>query len=271
MVAAECSKIVVVTVNIVFMIFGLAILITGVIFKTGWDDVRDAFVDKSETVDINLQSAGDTLGMSCIIFGAFMFVLSIMGCIGGCCKVKFLLVVYAIVVMIILLSQIVVVGLVAANGGDAEDKIKEGLQDSLNDYNESLSDDVSKSWSALFSTFECCGIDNRTADFAPPSNFTKSPFRTTAQKADMNPIPIACCRTFNYEDNVQSAAVYTAQDICLTQKTAATSYEVGCETKLKDFIADNKNVVIGVGIAIFVVEIVVIIIAFFLCCRNDED
>merc|ERR1712012_599349 len=125
-----------------------------------------------------------------------MILLSLMGCVGGCCRVKFLLVIFAIIVLIILISQIAVIALIAANGSDAEDKLKEGLRDSLDGFKEDLSDSKSRGWAALFNTFECCGIDNRTDGF---SNMTQSANRQVPQRATQ--FPVACCKDYNYEDD----------------------------------------------------------------------
>jgi len=268
----ECAKIVVVTTNVIFMIFGLAILIVGIVFKVDtWDKVRDAFVDNSDKVDINLQDAGDTLGLSCIVFGSFMVLLSLMGCVGGCCRVKFLLVVYAIIVLIILIAQIAVVGLVAANGSDAEDKLTEGLRDSLMPYRENLTDSRSKGWAAVFSTFECCGIKNQTDGF---SDMEFDPRRSTAQKPPiLNPtFPVACCTKVGYDYESASSFDYDTIEItnCLKGTNKDLSYQDGCEQKVSDFITDNKVPLIAVGVTIFVIEIVCVMLAFFLCCRNDD-
>ncbi|XP_005097791.2 CD82 antigen [Aplysia californica] len=270
MVAVELSKIVVVTINIIFMIFGLAVLIVGIIFKVGWDEVRDAFVDNSDKVDFNLQNAGDTIGIAAIVFGCFMILLSIMGCIGGCCRVRVLLVIYAIVVLLLLIGQIAIVGYVAANGSDAEDKIKEGLEKTLDGYYEDQRDSKSKAWSAVFSTFECCGIANRTEDFTSSSNFHMSNKRTATQAGDLNPIPIACCRSYDYE-SAQTEDIFKKSDECLLKKTPKASYTVGCETEIKDRIVDNKGVVIGVGVAIFIIELLVVIMSFYLVCKKDDS
>ena len=70
-------------------IFGLAVLVLGILFKLGWDEVRKAFKDGESD---NLQQAGDTVAMGAIIFGAFILVISLVGCIGACGRVKCLLV-----------------------------------------------------------------------------------------------------------------------------------------------------------------------------------
>ncbi|KAH9504221.1 hypothetical protein Btru_064399 [Bulinus truncatus] len=72
--------------------FGLAALIAGIVFKVnGWKDVSSIF-ELSDADNLSIKDAGQALSLGAIIFGAFIFVLAIMGLIGGCCKVKCLLV-----------------------------------------------------------------------------------------------------------------------------------------------------------------------------------
>lgn len=255
------------------MLFGLAILIVGVVFKLDWDVIRDAFADESQKVDINLQEAGDYLGHACIIFGAAIFVLAFIGWCGGKYQIKLLLIIYSIVVLIIMVGQIVVVALVVANTADAEKKIKDGLTDALKGYDEDMRDEKSKAWSALFSTLECCGVANRTYDFTAASNFNMSQYRTDTEKTDANPIPIACCKNFNYDTYKAGTNVFQNKNIvkCLEQKSPEHSYTVGCETKVKDVMTGNKNIMIGVGGAVFGIEIIVVMISFFLTCCREED
>lgn len=81
-------------------LFGLACLIVGIVFKVGWDDVREAFVNAASDVDVDLQAAGDILGYAGIVFGSFIIVVSLLGCIGACCRVRLLLVLVSSKLMI---------------------------------------------------------------------------------------------------------------------------------------------------------------------------
>ncbi|KAK3787182.1 hypothetical protein RRG08_009392 [Elysia crispata] len=251
-------------------IFGLATLIAGIIFKLGWDEVREAFVDNSEKVDLNLQYAGDTVAYSAIIFGSFIVMVSLAGCIGACCRVKCLLTVYAIIVILLLIGEIIVVALAAHMGSDSRNEISEGLKDSLKNYYENSTESKSRGFSALFSTLKCCGVEDYKTDFT--TNTPGLPFYP-ARARDLTKyplkIPITCCQGVDYEA-AMDAKYFDKHSKCLTSPDEDNAYVKGCLDSIEDEIDSNKSVLIGVGVTIFVIEILVVVMSFFLCCRDDD-
>lgn len=271
MVAVALSKIVVVTINLIFLIFGLAALIVGIVFKVGWDDVRDAFINLSDDADFDLQSAGDILGYSGIIFGSFIVVVSLLGCIGACCKLRVLLVLYAIILIILIIAECAIVGVVATHADETEDAISKGLEKSLYNYYENSTNDVSRSYSALFDKLECCGVNNYSTSFPFEGGLQKG-FNPALErpKVPRAIIPITCCRNFDYKAKL-TGKVFDEQIKCLSNPESDNAYTEGCLPKVFDTIGDHKGILIGVGVAILVLELLMVIIAFFLCCREDKD
>ncbi|XP_041372961.1 CD63 antigen-like isoform X2 [Gigantopelta aegis] len=258
----ECSKILLIIINIIFMIFGIACLAGGIVLKLGFDVIKEALVAKGSDIDFNLKYAGETLGIGMIAFGVFILLVSFLGCAGACCRVRCLLVVYAIIVMVILVAQIAVVVLAVIKGSEASDILDKGLKKALDGYHEDpkKKDPKDKSFDALFSTFSCCGVDNYT-DF-------KSLNTSWDNRNPQKKIPVTCCKGVNYEDITNKTFVDHAQ--CLTTPTKGNAYIEGCYSSLVDEIKKYKGIAIGVGIVIFLVEIVVIGMAFFLCSRHDD-
>ncbi|GFS18935.1 tetraspanin [Elysia marginata] len=252
-----------------FKIFGLAALIVGVLFKIGWDEVRHAFADNSEKVDINLQYAGDTLAYSAIVFGSFIVIVSLAGCVGACWRVKCLLTVYAIIVILLLIAEIIVVALAVKMGSDGRDQIADGLRDSLKNYKENSTDSRSKAFSALFSSLKCCGVENYTTDFTTDTKEIFYP--ALARDLTKYPlvIPITCCRDVDYESNLD-ASYFDKHSACLKSPTNENAYTKGCLDEIYDEIESNKAAFIGVGVTIFVIEVLVVVMSFILCCREDD-
>lgn len=266
MVALELSKIVVVTINVIFMIFGLAFLVIGIVFRLDWTDIREAFVDEGGKHDFNLQEAGDTAAYAAIVFGCFIILVSLLGCVGACCRVKLLLIVYAVIVMVLLISKLAIVAYVGSQGAEAVDKLEDSLADSLDNYYENSTNPKSKAFSVIFSTFECCAI-NGSHDFDGNLAFYKSPLRT---KPEMNgKIPITCCHGVDYEN--LSKSVFANKSQCLLHPDKNNAYTEGCLTKVKNWIEDSKGVLIGVGVAILLIELLSIILAFYICCTVEKD
>ncbi|RUS72318.1 hypothetical protein EGW08_019926, partial [Elysia chlorotica] len=245
-------------------LFGLASLVVGIIFKLGWDEVRDAFVDNSDQVDVNLQQAGDTVAYGAIVFGCFIIVISLAGCIGACCQVKCLLVVVSPRVKVekVKVAQIKVKVI--------RDNIAGALRDTLKNYNENSTDSTSKAFSAIFSSLECCAVEDYKTDFK--TDTAGIPFYpASVRDVSKYPlvIPITCCRDVDYESNMD-ASFFDQHSECLKTPSEDNAYVQGCLDSIKDEIDSNKAVFIGVGVTILVIEVLVVIMAFVLCCRDDD-
>ncbi|BFZ13658.1 hypothetical protein BsWGS_16697 [Bradybaena similaris] len=279
MASVSLSKIVMVTVNVIFLMFGIAALVVGIVFKVAWTDVREAFINVADEVDFDLQSAGDILGYSGIIIGSFIIVVSLLGCIGACCEVKLLLGVYSTIVLLLVVAEVVLVALVATHAIETKDIINKAMNTSLSGhYYENSTNDLSRAYSALFSKLECCGISNYTINFPYDGTkdenkgfFADKNSRTGAGVKEV--IPITCCKGFNYKNTLTKESFTADVKKCLQDQTPSSdfAYTEGCLDKVIDKVKDNKGILIGVGVAILVLEIIMVIIGFFLCCRHKDD
>ncbi|XP_046577388.1 CD82 antigen-like isoform X2 [Haliotis rubra] len=131
-----CSKIFLIIINVIFMIFGLAILIAGIVFKVGFDEFKDALVDNGDKVDFNLKYAGETFGLIVIAFGCVILLIAGLGCLGACCQWRVLLGIYGVIVGVILLSEIIAVAVVLAKGSEAKNVMETGLRGALKGYHD---------------------------------------------------------------------------------------------------------------------------------------
>jgi len=263
------SRVIVGIINTVFLLFGLAVLIAGILFKTRWDVIKDAFEKES---DLTLKENGSTLGIAAIVFGAFMLIIALLGLIGACCNVKWALGAYGALTLILLIAQIVAVALVATNLGKVTDELKKGLKENQEGFNEDtlLTDARSKAWSSIFQDWECCGVEGPTKS-GEFENFNKSSHRLPKQVANY---PVSCCKkSFDYEETKIDVNTFNNEDItkCLRKDPEEGFYYTdGCEQKAEDYIKDHKSIIIGVGCAVFAVELLIVIMAFWLCSRHDE-
>ncbi|XP_055865827.1 tetraspanin-3-like isoform X1 [Biomphalaria glabrata] len=265
-----CSKIIVVTINLIFLLFGLAALVAGIVFKVGgaWSTVSDFLKIADENSEI--KNAGEALALGAIIFGSIIVVIAITGCIGACCKVKCLLVLYGIVVIIILLAEIAVVIVVGVKSSDVENKTDEALLKTLVNYKENSTDDISRAWSIVFKEFKCCGVKGNV-DFRNYTSTFYANERPAQYKGSIYYVPITCCSKFNFEAKKSlSSSDFDTNKNCLTAPNSE-AYDKGCVKSIINSVLDHKWAFIGVGIAIFFIEILVILLAFCLCCRSDKD
>ncbi|CAG5120905.1 unnamed protein product [Candidula unifasciata] len=261
MASVNLSKVVMVTINVIFLIFGIAALAVGIVFKLGWNDVREAFIDVSDKVEFDLQSAGDILGYTGIIIGAFIIIVSLLGCIGACCTLRILLGLYSIIVLILVAAEIALVALVATHADQTKESVSKAMNDSLSGrYYENSTNDISKAYSALFSKLECCGISNYSENFPYDSGskrnrgFIAAPQRQLSGAITAEYIPITCCKDFDYKA-VLTNEIFVKQEQCLNSiPNPKFAYTEGCLDTLIDKIKDNKSILIGVGVAILVLE-----------------
>ncbi|XP_046344168.1 tetraspanin-9-like [Haliotis rufescens] len=263
-----CSKIFLIIINVIFLIFGLAILIAGIVFKVGFDVFKDALVETSGNIDFNLKYAGETFGLVVIVFGCLIILIAGLGCLGACCQWRVMLGIYGVVVGVILLAEIVAVAVVLAKGSKADEVLDKGLRNALKGYDDNASNKTAKdqSFDAIFSTFQCCGVDNYT-DFQDADINTNWDPRNPLHK-----IPVACCKKTNYEHI--SDTTFTDGDIkkCLsiTDMDNTYAYTHGCYSNLLDFFDNYKYVAIGVGVTIFLIELLVIVLSMCMCRSSDK-
>ncbi|XP_067679921.1 tetraspanin-18B-like [Haliotis asinina] len=263
-----CSKVFLIIINVIFMIFGLAILIAGIVFKVGFDEIKDALVDNGDKVDFNLKYAGETFGLIVIAFGCVILLIAGLGCLGACCQWRVLLGIYGVIVGVILLAEIVAVAVVLAKGSEAKDVMEKGLREALKGYDDAVAkkNAKDKSFDAIFSTFQCCGVDNYT-DFQDPAINTQWDPRNTEKK-----IPVACCKKTNYEDigNTTFNDPDIKQCLGISSMNNDYAYTTGCYTDLLDFIDHYKYVAIGVGVTIFLIELLVIVLSICMCRSSSK-
>jgi len=260
-----CTKAIIVLLNLIFFAFGAAILAVGIVFKTSFDDLKDAFVEND---DVDLKGSGNTVGIVLISLGSFITFVSLCGCLGACCRVKLFLATYGVLVSIMLIAQIALVIVLTTGAFNLDDKLEDALKKSLKEYDELATDDKSASWGRVFTTFECCGITDPTKDFV---NFTQSKDRQSGQNAKY---PVSCCKSYHEDEKIDDTLFKNTNiNTRLTAQFASNTqvWNKGCKDKIVDWVDDHKPAVIGVGVAVMVVELVLIAMAFFLCSRADKD
>eukprot|EP00118_Oscarella_pearsei_P024925 m.307130 g.307130 ORF g.307130 m.307130 type:complete len:232 (+) comp41940_c0_seq1:2373-3068(+) len=204
--------------NFIFWAGGVAVLGLGIWLKIEYEDFL-------EIADQDWANAANIM----IAAGCLITLLGFLGCIGACCESRVALLIFAVLLFITFLVEIVAGILAAVYRNEVEESLTKSLTDSINnDYNSS--EPTRTAWDNLQKQFSCCGV-NGSADWL-----------------DANlPIPDSCCETTNTTCNAANPALY----------------KTGCYTDLKSFLEDNLAAVAGVGIALAVIQLLGII---FACC-----
>lgn len=138
--SASCSKRMLLAMNLIFLIMGAAIVGVAV------------YVRNSDTTKITSTALPNGL----IALGALIMTISFLGCCGALRESRCMLFLYATLLFLLILAQVVLAGLILTNNGKAEDILRDGWNDQMNDDPSVILD--------LQNQFDCCGFDTTTPD-----------------------------------------------------------------------------------------------------------
>ncbi|KAK0057581.1 23 kDa integral membrane protein [Biomphalaria pfeifferi] len=227
------GKTVMIVLNIVFMIIGLAFTVVGALlaFVPG-RILQTLYTTAKQTADTTgysfPQSADDIanvpmvheVGLALFILGMIFTILAFLGCCGSCSSCcKILLIGFALVMILLMIAEIVVCSLFFVKDSPLHSNVRTQLKKELKNYKENDTNDAfSQTMNLIQVYFECCGVDNST-------DYTVKP-RT--------------CQ----------------------------SYDIGCYTKLTNVIQDN---LLWAGLAlggILLLQLIEVIIAVYIFKNN---
>ncbi|XP_061163805.1 tetraspanin-9-like [Saccostrea echinata] len=267
-----CSQFFLTIVNIVFSLIGITLLVVGSVVRWGDDFMNNILQDSYSRLASALKDAGadanlndfniaDFVGdatLAFIILGAFFFVLGILGCVGACCQVKCMLVVYVVFLVILLLVEITFIILIFAVRSEVDSWIKKPFKKAIKEEYKGIHSKESISIAINFVSveFECCGVDNY-------SDFNSSTLWRNETVNETNPlIPVICCK------NRTSDAIKS----CVENPNQNNSYAYqGCYNAIDNWLIKNQNIMIGVGAAVLAVELLLMIFALVVCKSGEKD
>ncbi|XP_062578868.1 tetraspanin-3-like [Saccostrea cucullata] len=201
------GRIIIVLINILFLILGLVFLAIGLICLVGESLLESYYkttlatlqseLEKNYfgTVDVSSFKLSDLIGEIGYFFIGlclFLLIITILGCCGACCKVKYTLITYAVIVIVVLVGELIFVGILYGSPDTIKDEIKNPLKTSIqSDYmGFNGTNIVSLGWNFAHRQFECCGVDNYS-DFTGAVQWSTNYYvGTKALEA-----PITCCIT----------------------------------------------------------------------------
>ncbi|XP_033759288.1 tetraspanin-18-like [Pecten maximus] len=257
------SKIIVIGLNIVFMVLGIAIMIPGIIMMTNIDFLGDNIKPLLENISfngINLASISNNLPIIFIIVGGVILIIAALGVLGACCKLKTLLVIYAIIVIILVLVQIVVLAFFFVLRSMLDDTIKKEFVSQLTSGYKvddlDKGDEVSSAFNYMFMSMECCGMNAVTS--------STNDFDTTAWRSGTGSgkkIPKGCCKGVTeatYASYINAACTDTAN--------SGTYWPEGCYTKIMSSFGTILDTMGYMSFVAVLIQILLVIFSFCLCC-----
>lgn len=260
-----------VIINIIFFLMGLGLVIAGALALTDVSNINtDHIKPLLDSIPVGSFEAGSlvkNLTTLIIVIGAFILLIAGLGLFGACCQNKFMLVTYAVLVLILLVMKIAVIILWFTMKNTVENEVKDKLFVSLKDnYKEDTltnSNSISNAWNYMFMTLDCCGVN--------PVVSTKNDFDSTywcnddgSCLAAVSNIPKTCC--LNVDENTYT----TAPIACHSNVDTGTYNTKGCYDALKEKLLSQSPSIIGVMVTVIVIEVLAVIFAFWVCCQVGD-
>lgn len=241
-----CSEPVVHIFKIIFIILLLA---TGIAFIAA-----GAYVNSDENSYIDLTSSKiNQVAILFIVVGSFVIAVSLLGCFWIFKKVDYALYAYLIILSVLCIMEFS--GGIAAlvYHDDVPDQVKNHLDNTIDQYDDSIKNDIYHQWNYMQSNLQCCGTYNYSS-WASNTNYQD----TT--------LPSSCC----YD-----------QTACTTDDPS-NIHPTGCISEATDDLQHNANILGGTGIGLAIVQLLGVLVTgievmlarclrkICCCCCNDD-
>jgi len=198
-----------------------------------------------------------------IAAGAFIFIISFLGYCGAIKESRVLLTAYGIFIIIIALLQVAAIVLAAVFRNKALVETEKFAKYTLTKYytDKDHRDAVTLSWDFMQAELGCCGVTD-FHDFEGAEKFQQ--YVRSSNSGQI--VPESCCFLKNYTQN-DGVNLFTPESPdCITTPTPQNSnFNKGCYDKIKRWIQDNLNIVIGTAAGVIGLQVLGIIFAFCLC------
>lgn len=230
-------------------------MVAGIVLKLNQsNDVLPALSILQENAT-TLEQIMSNISLLAIVIGVLVACVSGFGLFGALCEVRCILITYAVFVIILLAMEIAAVALGFMMRNKINETVKEEmltlLEENYVDDSLNSSNPISNKWNLLFLNFNCCAVNPVTGVH---NDFDETPWCTTEGKChDVNAqIPKTCC--------VGEKEAQPSCDVYVTSGFKTT----GCFDRIKELIQAYSVVVIGISLAIMIIEIVAIVFAIIL-------
>jgi len=215
--------------NILFALAGAVLIGFGAYVQIGAKDYLNFLGDNYVNTPIFI-----------IIVGGIIFGVSFFGCCGACLEKKWLLYIYATLLVLIVIAQVGAGIAVFVVKGDVETVIEKNMEKGMNNYGTPSFEGVTTTWDIVQKGYKCCGVENST-DWVGKAGFV-------ADQA-----PDSCC----VGGQIQNCG----------KDGSKTFFADGCFNKFKADFVDNLGIVGGAALGIAFAEVLVIALA---CCLGKH-
>eukprot|EP00118_Oscarella_pearsei_P017683 m.177388 g.177388 ORF g.177388 m.177388 type:complete len:249 (+) comp39158_c2_seq61:93-839(+) len=225
--AWKCCKYTVFFFNLIFWIFGLALIIVGAI---ALDKFGPIF-----SLDSNQKwSSGPAL---IIAVGVIIFIIAFAGCAGAFLQSRPLLYTFSFLMGIMFIATIVGVILVVVYKGQIEDHLRSAMNKTMVEYSEE-NEGIIKTWDGMQHDFpKCCGTTNYTDWYVLLGQDT---------------VPDSCCLKMEKGCGNNLLSNNTAD---------AVIHSEGCYNKTVGAVEDHWPAAAGIAAAVAIIQLISVIIS----------
>lgn len=250
---SKCTKFSLFFLNVLFWLVGVIIVAIGIFVLVESKDFYKSLADLSFQPSVLL-----------FMMGAFIFIITFIGCIGALRENTCLLCTYAGVLTIILLFMlgVGVVGFLYKE--KVESKVTSTMKNAFNHYRDPKKEDLKNLIDAVQKDFECCGVESYN-DWNNDLYFNCSASFNGLQPASHCGVPFSCCRV-ELQLNTQCGYGIRKPEVTLTERRKVI-YTASCIEQGKAWLARNLVLIGGICIGIFVLQL----ISIFLANRLREE
>ncbi|KAL5104155.1 Tetraspanin-7 [Taenia crassiceps] len=236
-------KLILQVLNTILCVAFVAVAVFGILLKCSKSMVQNLLTKIFQKYNIGdkdirqmaqfLTENADGIAIVLIVVGLALAVLCLIGCVASCCGCNILLKIYAAILIVLLVVQIIAVAVAFSDPARTSSMIVKALRNLLESYYEDNSEGGISSavWNVIMSSDPiCCGMEGY-------SDFGVKP-------------PPPCC------NNANSCTVSNAQ----------TSQVVGCKEKIVTFTDSNMKVIMYISIGAILLQAALVVVVMLAIC-----
>lgn len=192
-----------------------------------------------------------------------------LGCCGAIKGFRFLHLLYAIIIGIIILAEIALIVTYIIYQNRFQSELVTKLQESIVKYYigkpmDNSTNPISRAWDLVQFNLECCGALNKNDYFNATSWNRTNPYQPNTTLS----VPFTCCPLNAPKNWDVLPANMSSANACAT--TGINAYSEGCYNRLIDLLEKYRIYIIVIGIVVGVVEILALLIAILLYSRKKD-
>ncbi|OAF67898.1 hypothetical protein A3Q56_04400 [Intoshia linei] len=292
------SKIIIIVINVVISLIGLAGLIFGIVFKAGLSNMifnlilsveqQQLLLNPKNLVGIDVSTMSEPLSIPLIIMGLFLFLTGIFGCCGICFKKKIFLILYTIIISVLVFIQIIIVIVLCV--GTFTPQIKSKLVTTIKTFYHNSTTTTSFPsivWNALMAQLKCCGVNNHT-DFDGAINYNslfpiinKTKYFPMVCCRNVTKMPSCALKPFNTTTSFANISRISKGDglkcfgVFFQEIKKPGRFELfggffGCWTKLANIVSGYGPIAMGVAGSFIAIQCIIILICIYLICKHEN-